>query len=281
MAYFGLQRLTSSLAGMTGLARARLVILYYHGVPRSDRPKFAAQMDRVLAGADAVVPADFQGAAQPRQLLVAVTFDDAFASVAENALPELRMRGMPATIFAPSGCLGRAPCWRMDADADGWSETILGAEILPNLVSNAISVGSHSVSHPSLAKADRHTAEAEILGSKRQLTELLGHEVDLFSFPYGEYNAATVQLCRDAKYRFAFTTEPSVLNPASDGILRGRVLIRPDETSLEFWLKMRGAYAWLPLAWAIKRRLVRHISRKAAHKTGNIASDAQPGKQVY
>src|SRR5262249_3105591 len=81
------------------------VILYYHAVPAKERQCFAAQMDELLRCAKPI-PADLDGPLERGTHHVAVTFDDGFVSVLENALPELQRRKIPAVIFVPSGYLG-------------------------------------------------------------------------------------------------------------------------------------------------------------------------------
>src|SRR5262249_36275419 len=78
-----------------------MTILYYHSVPSSKRSGFARQME-VLAQRAQIVPADWSGEIDPARPTVAITFDDAFTSVIDNALPELAKRGLPCTIFVPS-----------------------------------------------------------------------------------------------------------------------------------------------------------------------------------
>jgi peptidoglycan/xylan/chitin deacetylase (PgdA/CDA1 family) len=243
------------IARLCGFARPRLVILYYHAVPADCRARFARQLDAIRAGADAVVPADFRGPAKPAQLLVAITFDDAFTSVIDNALPELAARAMTATIFAPSGMLDRHPGWNMGESAPDRLETVASPDMLRALPPHAVAIGAHSVTHPCLPALDRSAAAAEIAGSKSDLARLLGREVEGFAFPYGEYDDATVALCRTAGYRFAYTTLPHTLDPADGSFLRGRVAVQLSDTRLEFWLKLRGAYSWLAPVRRLKRRL--------------------------
>lgn len=260
LGFFGITSLGTVLARLIGLGRPRLVVLYYHAVPARHRIEFARQLEAVCAGAEAVVPANFSGPATPGQLFVAITFDDAFTSVVKNALPELAARGMPSTIFTPSGALGRTPAWEMEEAAEDRAETVVTADVLCGLASDLVSVGAHSITHPRLPQVDRQAASAEIAGSKAQLERLLGREVTLFAFPYGEYNEDVVDLCREAGYRHAFTIVPHVVDPTDGAFLRGRVSVKPNDGSLEFWLKMRGAYAWMPWASKLKTWLLRRVS---------------------
>ena len=84
-----------------------LVVLEYHSVKSRQRGKFARQMD-ILLEKSHPVSADIEGPLGNGQLYVAVTFDDGFQSVVENALPELRKRGIPAALFADPESPGHA-----------------------------------------------------------------------------------------------------------------------------------------------------------------------------
>ena len=230
-----------------GFNRPRLVILYYHSLPPAKRAAFARQLDAVQSGCDAVVPADFSGPAVPGQLFVAITFDDAFTSVVENALPELAARGMPSTLFAPPGLLAQSPSWEMEEEhAQDRRETVASRDTLRAVAGDLVAIGAHSVTHPRLPRVDREAAVAEIFGSKEQLERMLEREVTLFAFPFGEYNDELLGLCRGARYRHAFTIVPRVIDPTTDSFVRGRVPVSLDDGALEFWLKMRGGYSWMP-----------------------------------
>jgi len=234
----------SGIARVSGRGRARLVILYYHAVPAAHRVRFIRQLDMIEAAADAVVPADFCGAETPGRRLVAVTFDDAYTSVVENALPELAARRMPATIFTPSGMLGRPPSWQMEDMDEDRRETVATAACLQTLPPDLVTIGAHSITHPCLPEIDHESAMTEISGSKSTLTGLLGRDVTVFSFPYGEYDDRIIRLCEAAQYRFVYNTMPWTLDPADAAFLRGRVRADLSDWPLEFWLKIRGAYSW-------------------------------------
>jgi peptidoglycan/xylan/chitin deacetylase (PgdA/CDA1 family) len=262
------------LACLCGLGRARLVILYYHAVPLAMRARFARQLDILGASAEAVVPPDFQGNAPPGQLLVAITFDDAFVSVVENAVPELAARGMAATLFAPSGQLARHPEWYMETTAEDRFESVASAELLKNLPP-FLTVGAHSITHPFLPEIDCERAAMEIVGSRADLKRITGRDVVTFSFPYGEYDDHVVELCRSAGYRFAYTTAPAMVDPADTSFLRGRVLVELDDSPLEFWLKMQGAYSWRAPLRYLKRRLWPRPARQG--EADRSSESSRPG----
>ena len=93
----------------------KLVLLYHRVRPESrieelDRvlntsvERFVSQMDLLAARARLIPLMSFvDGSAPEDGPLVAVTFDDGYLDVFEHALPVLRDRGIPATVFLTTG----------------------------------------------------------------------------------------------------------------------------------------------------------------------------------
>ena len=111
---------------------------------------------------------------------VVVTFDDAFGSVHEVALPVLTELGWTATVFVTSGTIGgRSRENRPVADADALRE----------LVAAGLSISGHTVSHPDLTRCTQQEIDAELTDGKSQLEESLGVPVRSFAYPFGRYDA--------------------------------------------------------------------------------------------
>ena len=252
-AYFAAVRVVRGLGQAFGHRTPNtMIILYYHSVPSNKRPNFARQM-AMLAQYAQVVRADWRDKTDPARYSVAITFDDAFTSVIDNALPELALHDFPCTIFVPSGVLGRNPDWAMKRNADR-SEVVIDAARLRQLRSPLVAIGAHSVSHPRLTRIAPGQARDEIEGSRTALAELTGGSVTLFAFPYGDHDTNIVEICRQEGFKHVFTIVPEPVEPSAGSFVRGRVSVDPDDGDLEFFLNMSGAYAWLPLASALKRR---------------------------
>jgi len=70
-------------------------------------------------------------------------------------------------------------------------------------------IGAHTVTHPKLSAQSAATQQAEVLGSKKWLDEIVGRPTGSFAYPYGgldHYTQATVQAVRNAGFRYACTT---------------------------------------------------------------------------
>lgn len=237
----------SRLAGKT--PDGQCVVLYYHSVPRDQREPFSQQMDTLLRHAKAISLRK-QIALAPGVRHVVVTFDDALQNVIENAIPELESRNIPATIFAISGALGKT-----FGNAE-YLEHVMTAEELQALPGDLITIGSHSVTHPFFPSLSRETARRELQHSRADLSHLLRKDIPWFSFPFGAYSDDLIGLSREAGYQRVFTTQPTLAFATPNEFAVGRVRVDPTDWRLEFFLKMSGAYRWLPWAFRMKRRLI-------------------------
>ena len=93
---------------------------------------------------------------------------------------------------------------------------------------------------------------------------MLGREFDLFAFPYGGFNQDLIKICREAGYKRIFTTLPYPAELGPGEFVSGRVSVEPTDWPIEFSLKLDGAYRWLPIAFAAKRKLKRIFTLKGA-----------------
>ena len=234
-------------------AKCRLTVLYYHGVSREERARFAKQMETLRRTA-CVLPAFYQGILPAGKMHVAITFDDAFVSIYENAMPELLARSFHSTIFVPTNFLGHVPGWMMEDAKQSGGEVVMTADQLKELSSELVTLGSHSLTHVHLTQMERGRARDEIERSRQELQRLTGRDVRLFSFPYGDYDEKIVKLCRNAGYDYAFTIQPERIETDKRSILRGRVKVDPSDWPIEFFLKSSGAYTWMTLWMASKQR---------------------------
>jgi peptidoglycan/xylan/chitin deacetylase (PgdA/CDA1 family) len=111
------------------------LVLAYHNVVADAQPcggdgslhlpvaAFAEQLGLLRREAE-VVPLTTLLAAPPggRDRLVAVTFDDAYASALTVGLPCCAAHAIPSTVFVAPGLLGSIPAWDRHAAAGHWAE---------------------------------------------------------------------------------------------------------------------------------------------------------------
>jgi peptidoglycan/xylan/chitin deacetylase (PgdA/CDA1 family) len=232
------------------------VVLYYHNVPDKYRAQFQRQMETLAAGCHTgdlrTIELKDIGNLPAGSHSVAVTFDDALVSFAENAVPVLHRLGIPATVFALAGAMDCQPVWGESYFPE--EERVMTAERLRNLPNN-ISVGSHTLTHADLTQLNASEAANEIGGSRQVLEKMLGRPVTLFSFPFGSYDESAVRLCVEAGYERVFTIEPALVRDADGAYVMGRVAADPWDWPLEFRLKISGAYCWQPYVQKMKKRI--------------------------
>jgi peptidoglycan/xylan/chitin deacetylase (PgdA/CDA1 family) len=257
LAYFVITSLCNFFLFAVGQSRrGRLTILYYHGISPENKAAFARQMQSLRNRAK-VLPASYRGTLPGHKNAVAITFDDAFVSVLENALPEIVSCSFCCTIFVPAGQLGQHPTWAVEADSRERDELVMTSEQLKQLPVEVVMLGSHSISHPHLSQLSSEQSRAEIESSKRILADVTGRDVRLFAFPYGDHTPAVIELCRSAGYDLVFTINPISVNTEGSEFVRGRVKVEPHDGTFEFFLKSNGAYGWMSYVSRIKQKFHR------------------------
>ncbi len=243
-----------ALARLAGRSPKKSVVVYYHSVPASERGLFARQLDVILRCARPVRTTDLFDSASGKSS-VAVTFDDGFENFLTEALPELELRKIPATVFVIADGMNR------EFGSEVYAEKLLSLEQVRSLPPDLVCIGSHTMSHPLLTHVEEEEARREIIDSRRKLESVLGHPVMQFSFPFGGFNDRLVEFCREAGYEHAYTTLPAFASRQPGEFVVGRVRVDPTDWPLEFRLKLAGAYRWLPLVFSLKRRIISLAAR--------------------
>jgi peptidoglycan/xylan/chitin deacetylase (PgdA/CDA1 family) len=140
---------------------------------------------------------------------VAVTFDDAFASVEGLGKPVLDALGWPATVFAVSEFArgGRPITWQ---GTDQWAATEHAGEMrsldwsrLRALATAGWEIGSHTATHPHLTTVDDTTLERELEDSREAVEEAMKTRCASIAYPYGDVDPRVVAATARAGYRTA------------------------------------------------------------------------------
>ncbi len=237
----------------------RRVVLYYHGVRDEDAQGFERQMV-YLAGSCIVVKASqiIEAATDGERPVVAITFDDAFISVLENAIPVLKSHGLTATVFVPTGQLAQLPRWEMRDGQPDRFDAVMSERQIAEVAKDGFEVLSHAVSHTNLTEIDGARLEKEMKDSKHTLEKILGCEVCGISYPYGACNSRVCNAAKAAGYRLGFTIEPATVSTSTDLMQIGRFAVSPHDGLLKSKLKVTGAYQVVNSLRRIKRTLLRH-----------------------
>lgn len=200
--------LTKIAKCLRGSLASRLKILAYHGIP-SGSPShydvkadvFRKQMEILceqgynVLGLDDGLKRLFDDRL-PRNSLI-ITFDDAYESVLDNAIPVLLDFGYSATIFIPTGLVGKT---RAYLDGNGYTERLMTWEQLLNLFEMGFSVGSHTVHHTNMLLLDRASCLDEISESHGSLVERFGPNRYYLAYPYGLVDVGVRDLVAASPY---------------------------------------------------------------------------------
>ena len=172
-----------------------------------------AAFERLLEGlAGAHIPVVPLSEVCARPGSVSLTFDDAFANFHQVALPLLERYRMPATVFAVTDYCGRDNNWPLQSPRVPILP-LMSWDRLRDAAGRGVTIGSHTLSHPNLAKLDSPGAiRQELRQSRERIEQEIGRPVDAFAFPYGGVPAGLAEL-NESGYRLAVTTELRYAGP--------------------------------------------------------------------
>jgi peptidoglycan/xylan/chitin deacetylase (PgdA/CDA1 family) len=147
---------------------------------------------------------------------LAVTFDDAYRSVYEVALPILDRLGLVATLFVPTGYVDRSEpmAWPgIDRWLGGPYEAelqCLNREELLDLDGRGWEIGSHTHTHPRLSQLDDAELATELEHPRQLLGDWLGKPCRSLAYPYGDQSPQVVAAARQAGYSAAATLDATL-----------------------------------------------------------------------
>lgn len=216
----------------------------------------------------------------PVRGLAALTFDDAYQGAVSVALPLLRARRFPATVFVVSEASQRpAPFWwdrlglegRLNAatrsrcvDQLGGRATSIAAAYPPRdevtcpdvlfpaalteiraVLGDGIDAGSHTLTHPNLTALPARELDKELAGSRAALADAFGAEPRLVSYPYGLTNAAVRAAAEHAGYDGGISLSYGRVLPGSDPFDLIRVNV-PATLSVDAMACWASGLRWRP-----------------------------------
>jgi len=177
--------------------------------------------------------------------LAAITFDDAYSGVLLNALPALRRRQLPSTIFVTMNASNEPTHYWWDhvaslrprvdrlalRDQHGGcaaeilevtglaaTEAPLPAEYLPAdwgalraASDEDLSFGAHTRTHPMLTMQSDSALDAELRGVLTDLESRVGNVVPALAYPYGNVDERVARTASALGYRAAVTTAATLV----------------------------------------------------------------------
>jgi peptidoglycan/xylan/chitin deacetylase (PgdA/CDA1 family) len=247
-----------------------VLILMYHGVERRQGPLFvepelfAQQMTAVAASGLPVLTVGEVGERLREGTLpdaaVALTFDDGFASVVEEAAPKLLERGLRATVFCVAGRLGGTNAWPTALPGAPDVELAGTGELL-RLAAAGFEIGAHGMDHAPLDTDDPDEIRREVVDAQTVLARTFDTHVRSFAYPYGASPSRAAELRVSQSYSTACTTRIGRVHDDSNPLDLPRVDAHYLRSRGLFEATLAGrasAYLAIRRIAATARRRVRH-----------------------
>ncbi len=125
---------------------------------------------------------------------ICITFDDGYADNYSMVYPLMKEYGYPWTVFVITGDVGKPG--RLT-----WDELRDMAE------SRAVTIASHTATHPELAAISGEAARADMAAAQQALKDNLGIENRWLAFPYGSYDAEVIEIAKSLGIQMVVTSD--------------------------------------------------------------------------
>lgn len=195
-----------SLLFLTPMAHGDLVVLQYHHVSNttpaatSTTPSlFEAQLDMIrdldldVAPLEEATRAALAGELETTQK-VAITFDDAYESVWDTALPALRQRGMPFAVFVNTDAIGSHGYMT-------WEQLEQLRDMEGVEIANHTADHGHLVQRPDESEATwQQRVRASLDAAQNTLHRRLDTDEPMLAYPYGEFDSKLEALVSDRNW---------------------------------------------------------------------------------
>jgi peptidoglycan/xylan/chitin deacetylase (PgdA/CDA1 family)/SAM-dependent methyltransferase len=229
----------------------RLPILMYHRVA----PTGSATMNRYRvtpeafeeqlrylrdAGFYSVAWEDWQAAVAARRPLpgraIAITFDDGYLDFLHYAWPLLKQYGFTATVFLVTEHVGGSNIW--DAAYGEEVLPLLGWSEIRQLQDEGVEFGSHSATHSHLTALSVAEVVQEAARSKSILKRQLGMSVEIFAYPYGEFDPVIQHLIGACGYTFGLSCRSGLSQFQDELLALPRIEVMGSDSLQEFVAKL-------------------------------------------
>ncbi len=224
------------------------VVIVYHRFGEGDLPSTSIRLDQfedhlaeLTSGRYNVLPLpDLVAALREKRPLpprsVAITIDDAFASVYHEAWPRLRAAGLPFTLFVATEPLDRGLPGYL-----GWDE------LREMYRAGGMTIGNHGHDHRHMTQETPQANEASIATAAARLQAELGFRPTIFAYPYGEFGAELRGLVEASGFEAAFGQHSGAIGRGSDLFALSRFPLNEAYGDME---RLRLVLNSLPLAVA-------------------------------
>ncbi|MGA8890114.1 MAG: polysaccharide deacetylase family protein [Anaeromyxobacteraceae bacterium] len=173
---------------------------------------------------------------------MAVTFDDGYVDVHDEAAPILAGFGIPGAAFVSpefSDRAGSVPGVGYEAlrPIMGWSE-------VRALRRSGWTIGSHALTHARLSGLPEIALRAELASSRDRLRQGLGSDVTVLAYPYGTPGAVSLRVrdvARESGYQAAFMAVTGAPIQGQDPFAIPRAKVLGSDSRRVFRASVEGA----------------------------------------
>ena len=235
---------------------SRTPVLTYHKIdPRNEfginalgPEKFRQQMQ--LLYEEGIQPITFQDLLYQKELpgkTVIITFDDAYESVFQHALPILAQFGFRAVIYVIGGFIGKLNTW--DVNPGGIRFRHMTAEQIQAVAAQGWEVGAHTMTHRALTRLNSRILAKELGESQKLLQDLCQQKIISLAYPFGLQNLEVRAIA--GHFGFVFACQGI---RARQGASNRMMLLRIPVYQLESLESFRKKLRWpqMPIAQKLK-----------------------------
>jgi peptidoglycan/xylan/chitin deacetylase (PgdA/CDA1 family) len=158
----------------------------------------------------------FDGARLPPKPVL-LTVDDGYIDDVTNILPVLKAHHMVATFYIITGRFHEPG--------------FLDQTQVRELDAAGMDVGAHTRMHVPLNAIPTGDMKNEIIGSRNDLERVLGHPVQWFAYPFGEFSQAVVDEVRRAGFVLAMTTQGGTVESSLAPLTMPRIHVGRAQTA--------------------------------------------------
>ena len=184
---------------------------------------------------------------------VAITFDDGYGCLVDEALPILADLGLTATVYLNTGWMAdweRRPSDPMLGHYPG--EQFMRWSDVERLAKAGWTIGSHGVEHLDLTLTPTAVTDRELVESRQTIEARLGLPCRHFSYTWGHHSPALRVRVAAAGYRYAVAGHHVPLRAGDDPLALPRINIDHRYSLADFHAIVRGD--WDYLGWVQRAR---------------------------
>lgn len=239
----GLILIVLSTMAVHARASDSAVIFMYHRFGEDEYPSTSIKLEQFEAHLAELKSGDYNVMALPDIIkalengttlpdkTIALTIDDAYLSVYENAWPRLKELGLPFTLFIATD--------PVDQGIQGYMSWMQIRE----LSKNGVTIGSQTASHLHMAAADYLTNQRELEKSNARFKEKLGTRPTLIAYPYGEVSQSVEKLAQASGFVAGFGQHSGVAAKTPDMYFLPRFAMNENYGDIKRFKLAAGALA--------------------------------------